>query len=191
MGFIFKSTKNTRTIIEGSLRFIRSDVPTSVSEEERAWLVENKITAIMDLRTDAEMAKKECPLACDSRFTYYKRPVSGGDAIPEAPSEVARSYIAMVDEGLFETVELMLSLDFNVLFFCNAGKDRTGVLSAILLRRLGKDDEYIISDYMKSKENLSDMLAAFASKNPTVNIDVITPREEYIKDFLLWYDKHK
>ena len=32
---IFQSTRNTRGIIEGSFRFIRSDVPTQVSEEEK------------------------------------------------------------------------------------------------------------------------------------------------------------
>lgn len=32
MEVIFKSTLNTRPILENSLRFIRSDVPTQISE---------------------------------------------------------------------------------------------------------------------------------------------------------------
>ena len=37
-----------------------------------------------------------------------------------------------------------------VVFHCTAGKDRTGVLAAILLLRLGVDEEDIIADYQVS-----------------------------------------
>lgn len=56
---IFKSTLNTRQILKDSLRFIRSDVPVQVSEEERTWLLANDITTIIDLRTEDEQLKKE------------------------------------------------------------------------------------------------------------------------------------
>ena len=36
---IFQSTLNTRAIIPNSFRFVRSDVPTAVSEEEKLWLI--------------------------------------------------------------------------------------------------------------------------------------------------------
>lgn len=64
----------------------------------------------------------------------------------------------------------------NVLYFCNAGKDRTGVVSAILLYKAGMNLEYIIDDYMKSKMNLKNMLESYAKQFPEVNIEVITFR---------------
>lgn len=76
----------------------------------------------------------------------------------------------------------------NVLYFCNAGKDRTGVVSAILLRNAGFAEEYIVDDYMKSKDNLTDMLNAYSLQNPEIDVNIITPNEKYIKDFLHWYD---
>ncbi len=184
---IFKSTKNTRPIIDGSIKYIRSDVPTVVSEKEKEWLVTNKITTIIDLRSDAERQRKPCGLFGDDRFKYYCRPVFGGDSVPESCELVVRSYINMVDSSFLETVDLILRAESNVLYFCNAGKDRTGVLSAVLLQKMGATSEQILCDYMKSADNLRDMLLDYAKQNPSVSIDVITPHEEYILDFLTWF----
>lgn len=83
-------------------------------------------------------------------------------------------------------IDTIMNAESNVLFFCNAGKDRTGVVSAIILHRLGVDDEYIINDYMLSAENLKDMLFAYAEQYPEVDINVITPKREYMEKFLVW-----
>lgn len=91
--------------------------------------------------------------------------------------------------ALKKTIDWMENTEANVLYFCNAGKDRTGVVSAILLHRSGASRQEIVADYMKSKENLSDMLMTFARQNPKINIDVITPHERYITEFLDWYTK--
>ena len=44
----------------------------------------------------------------------------------------------MVDERLHKTINFIFESKSNVLYFCNAGKDRTGVVSAILLYKSGK-----------------------------------------------------
>lgn len=186
MGYIFEHTLNTRPIINNSLKFIRSDVPIQVSEAEREWLVSKGIITIIDLRTDEERSKKECPLEKDKRFQYYCMPVTGGNAVPKSVDDVSKSYVSMVDTLLYNTIELILGAKSNVLYFCNAGKDRTGVVSAILLYRLGMSDEYIIDDYMKSETQLCSMLETFAKQNPEVNIDIIMPQERYMKEFLEW-----
>lgn len=187
MGYIFESTLNTRPILEDSLKFIRSDVPTQVSETEREWLLAKEIITIIDLRTDAERVEKGCPLAKDHRFQYYCMPVTGGNAVPSSVDDVSKSYVGMVDTQLYNTIDFILGIKSNVLYFCNAGKDRTGVVSAILLYKLGMNFDYIVDDYMKSKTNLKSMLESFAKQNPTVNIDVITPHERYIEEFLEWF----
>ena len=48
----------------------------------------------------------------------------------------------------------------NVLFFCGAGKDRTGVVSAFIMKRLGCSDQAIIEDYMETKDNLMGFLTS-------------------------------
>ena len=111
--------------------------------------------------------------------------------MPKRPEDVAVSYIAMCDDKMELILDMMIQSYSNVLFFCNAGKDRTGVVSALLLETLGYDDEYIISDYMQSAENLKDVLTEYAQANDEIDINVITPHEEYISDLLEWYKKSK
>ena len=185
--YIFQSTLNTRPILENSIKYIRSDVPTKVSESEKNWLLSNNVTTIIDLRTDEERTKKQCPLIEDSRFAYYVFTITDGDKIPLHTDDVSKSYIGMVDAKFCDMIEFLLKVKSNVLYFCNAGKDRTGVVSAVLLYKLGKSLEHIVDDYMKSKINLETLLYEFASQNPAIDIDVITPHRRYIEDFLKWY----
>lgn len=46
-----------------------------------------------------------------------------------------------------------------MLFHCATGKDRAGVVAALLLRLLGADDAAIYADYMRTNETLEHELA--------------------------------
>lgn len=186
MASLLKSTENTRAILPDSFRFVRSDVPNSITEQEIQWLISENITTVIDLREDTERERKKCPLTGDSRFQYYCMPVTGGNAVPESVEDVSRSYINMADAQMDKIIDTILNADSNVLYFCNAGKDRTGVVSAILLQRTGMNQEYIINDYLESGVNLKSTLEAYAKQFPKVNIEVITPKERYMREFLAW-----
>lgn len=186
---MIKSTLNTRAILPNSLRYVRSDVPDKLTEQEAEWLISENITTIVDLRADEERARRKCSLAEDNRFRYHCMPVTGGNGVPDSVDDVSKSYINMVDEQMRAIIAIIQEAETNVLYFCNAGKDRTGVVSAILLLGEGMDEDYIVEDYMKSKENLKPMLDAYASRNPEVNINVITPHERYMREFLMWLMK--
>lgn len=147
MSSLLKSTRNTRALPTETMRYIRSDAPTNLTDEEIRWLLDNNITTIVDLRSDEEVLRKPCQLATEEGFQYYNLPVTGGGDIPKS----------------------------NVMYFCTAGKDRTGVVSAMILHRLGFDDATIIEDYMKSKDNLMDMLTAYVEDHPEVDIEIIIP----------------
>lgn len=185
--YIFQSTWNTRPILENSMKYIRSDVPTVISESEKNWLLSNGVTTVVDLRTDKERMRKPCPLIEDSRFTYRIFPITGGDTVPPNTEEVSRSYINMVDAKFEEMMGFLLKVGSNVLFFCNAGKDRTGIVSAVLLYKLGMPTEYIVDDYMKSKDNLKTLFTEFVRQHPSVDVEIITPHKRYIEEFLKWY----
>ena len=184
---IFKSTKNTRSLPSGNVKYIRSDVPTVVTEDERAWLLSHRITTVIDLRTDRERAQKPCPLSADARFTYNAIPLAGGDRVPKSPDAVSASYIAMVDAAFDTAIELLLNAEGGVLYFCNAGKDRTGVLTAALLYTLGVSQDEIVADYMLSKANLEEALRELAAKDTSIDIETVTPQPRYIEEFLSWY----
>lgn len=89
----------------------------------------------------------------------------------------------MLDGQMKKIVDLIMNTKSNVMYFCTAGKDRTGVVSAVILKRLGFSDEVIIDDYMQSKDNLADMLTAIADER-SLDKEVIIPQRENMERLL-------
>jgi len=180
MNSLLKSTLNTRALPIGDMRYIRSDAPLDLTKEEIQWLLDHDITTLVDLRSAEELERKPCPLRDAAGFTYYHLPVAGGGDTPKSRAHLHEVYRGMVDEQMNVILETILNAKSNVMYFCTAGKDRTGVVSALLLRRLGASEEVIVEDYMKSKENLMGMLTAYVKEHPEVDIEIIIPKEENI-----------
>ncbi len=184
MGSLLKSTLNTRALPIGGMRFIRSDAPLCLTEEEIQWLLDNDISTLVDLRSAKELERTPCPLQNMAGFTYYHLPVTGGGDTPKSREHLHAVYRGMVDEQMDIILETILNAASNVMFFCTAGKDRTGVVSALLLKRLGISEDVIVEDYMKSKDNLLGMLTTYVKNHPEVNLDIIIPQEENIRKIL-------
>jgi protein-tyrosine phosphatase len=184
MASLLQSTLNTRALPVGSLRYIRSDYPGNLTDQEVKWLLQNDITTIVDLREEKEYVAKPCRLEGEEGFIYYHLPVTGGGGTPESPEAVARTYLGMLDDQMERIISTIMNAESNVMYFCGAGKDRTGVVSAIILRKLGFSDQVIIDDYMETKGNLMDFLTAYVEEHPEVDINIIIPNENNIKKVL-------
>ena len=184
MSSLFDSTLNTRALPVGSLRYIRSDYPGNLSDDEVNWLVKNNITTVVDLREEKEYISKPCILENNEEFTYYHLPVTGGGDTPQSPEAVTETYLGMLDEQMDKIISTIMNAKSNVMYFCGAGKDRTGVVSAIILKKLGYSDQVIVDDYMETKDNLMDFLTAYVKEHPEVDINIIIPNENNIKRVL-------
>ena len=184
MSSILQSTRNTRVLPTGEIRYIRSDVPENLSDKEIRWLLENHIITIVDLRSDEEAAEKPCILKKQKGFRYFHLPVTGGGDTPKSLEHLHTIYQQMVDEQMEKIIDTIMNAESGVLYFCTAGKDRTGVVSAIILKRLGFSDEVIIDDYMQSKDNLMDMLTAYVCVHPEIDIEIIIPHRENMEQLL-------
>lgn len=184
MGSLLPSTRNTRALPTGTLRYIRSDVPENLTAAEIQWLLDNQITTVVDLRSEEERSQRPSCLAARSGFRYVSLPVAGGGSTPKSLEQLYTVYRQMLDETMVQIVDTIMNAASNTLYFCTAGKDRTGVVSAIILKRLGFGDEAVIEDYMMSKDNLMDMLTAYAGAHPEVDLDVIIPHRKNMEQFL-------
>lgn len=184
MSSLLQSTRNTRALPVGGLRYIRSDCPDRLTDEEVLWLRRNGVTTIVDLREEKEYTQRPCRLETEEGFTYYHLPVTGGGDVPESPEMVIPSYLGMIDEQMDRIVRTVMDVPGGVLYFCTAGKDRTGVVSAIILKKLGVDDRTIIADYMKSKENLIRFIDAYLHEHPEIDRDTVVPNERNIRTVL-------
>lgn len=181
MGSLFKMTLNTRILPIGNTRYIRSDYPSTLNHDEIEWLINNNVTTIVDLREEKEYTQKPCCLENMDEFIYYHLPVTGGGDTPKSPEAVATVYVGMLDEQMDIIISTIMNAESNVLYFCGAGKDRTGVVSAIILKKLGFSDQVIVDDYMETKENLMDFLLGYVKEHPEVDINTIMPSEKNIR----------
>ena len=184
MASLLQSTRNTRALPTGDMRFIRSDFPEKLTNDEVEWLLQNHVTTIIDLREPKEFERNPCRLETERGFVLYHMPVTGGGDTPNSPEEVASVYLGMLDKQMDQIIQTILDAKSNVLYFCGAGKDRTGVVSAIILKKLGFDDQTIVDDYMKTKENLLDFLTQYVKEHPQVDINTILPNEKNIRKVL-------
>jgi hypothetical protein len=184
MGSLFKTTMNTRALPTGNLRYIRSDVPLELTEDEIRWLLENGITTAVDLRSAEETQKKPCCLCGKAGFTYINLPVTGGGGTPKSLEHLYEIYGGMLDAQMERIIDTIMNAGTGVIYFCTAGKDRTGVVSAVIMNRLGFSDEEIIADYMQSGENLLSMLKKYVSIHPEVDLNIVVPHRENMERLL-------
>lgn len=184
MNSLFRSTRNTRALPTGTLRYIRSDVPEHLSDDEIQWLLDHNVNTVIDLRSDEELIRKPCCLNGRKEFLYCHLPVTGGGDTPKSLDHLHMVYRQMLDEKMNEIIDAILNAESNVIYFCTAGKDRTGVVSAIILKKLGYSDEVIIDDYMESKDNLMDMLKSYVNSHPEVDLEIIVPHRENMVELL-------
>lgn len=122
------------------------------------------LTAILDLRRDDEVATVVHPLHDLDGYTRVPLfdPSSPIEAATDAV-ELDEQYIDWLSRHRVRIASAFRALartDGDVLVCCSAGKDRTGVVSALLARLWGADLDRIGTDYAASRENLAERFAA-------------------------------
>lgn len=167
---------------------IRSNIPTNLDENDILFFKNIGIKNIIDLRTQKECENKISSFEKREDFNIYHISIPGGDKIPNKPEDVPVSYINMLDdrEGI-KTIFDLLAKGEKILYFCNAGKDRTGTISILILMALGVNKEIICEDYLKTKEYLNNIIEENDFSKDIINI--ITPKKEYVEIFMRLFEK--
>jgi hypothetical protein len=119
------------------------------------------LSTVVDLRSSAELrADGDGPLQRES-IAHHHVPLFDGDAVrPEDRTAVvtlADRYWLLAEyakERIARVLTTLAACDGPAVYHCAAGKDRTGVISAVVLGTLGVPDEVIVADYVATKENL-------------------------------------
>lgn len=159
--------------------FWRSDVTSAPSDEDIEKLLSAHITTIIDMRTEGEVQKNPSGLADIEGFEYHHFPITEGSGVPESLEAVPLSYMTIAEaESMPKVMKTIAEAKEGVLFHCTAGKDRTGVVSAIILLLCGASREDIVENYVISREYNHKNLEAFLSAHPEVdrNIVLANPR---------------
>lgn len=143
-------------------RFFRADGLHELTEPAQQTLVDAGLRTVIDLRTKQELDEKPDVFAKNSAVNYVHlslfENVRGVGS--NLPNDLTTIYLYALDnnQSAFKDVVDVIadSADNGVLFHCTAGKDRTGLISALLLGSVGVSDEDIVADYVLTTHYLQD-----------------------------------
>jgi protein-tyrosine phosphatase len=140
---------------------VRSDSLAALTEAGQAALADYGVRAIIDLRLQSEQDEQPNPYAEPGDHGIGYRNVSIIDPAAGFPPDtitLAENYLWMLDRFRSQVAEVMAAIadapDGAVLIHCAAGKDRTGLISALLLGLVGVPAETIAADYALTAEYL-------------------------------------
>ncbi|KOX22247.1 tyrosine-protein phosphatase [Nocardiopsis sp. NRRL B-16309] len=151
--------------VRDGLVFRSDDLATATEDFVRSACERHRIGHVIDLRSTAEAAAVGRGPFADRSVTrhavsYHHVPlgeelVAGGTGrLPDTTEGVAALYADMADSSaasLTLVLSLLAATDRPAVFHCAAGKDRTGVLAALLLGAVGAQEGAVVRDYARTE----------------------------------------
>jgi protein-tyrosine phosphatase len=162
----------------------RADGLSELTESDLEVMRDLGVRTVVDLRSGYEVEQ--------GRFNVAAHPVDFFhfpfiDALPDTeewdrrPGLLGSQYKEMLDDAGHQILGALTALAAPearpAVFHCTAGKDRTGLLSAIVLLLLGVDEETVVADYALSGEAMERLRAKLILKYPDGR-DVIADIDE-------------
>lgn len=175
-------------------RFVRAASPALMTQADQEKLYDYGVRIEVDLRGNFEREKAPSKLEEYKDIEYFNVDLLAGidvDVIPKDMREfksMADLYIMMLDyckPKIKEVFTIFLEhLETTILFNCSAGKDRTGVIAALLLDLAGCHDYDIVKDYMESFENIQPMYEMLLSGVGEDQENFLASKPQYMMLFL-------
>jgi protein-tyrosine phosphatase len=154
---------------------VRSDSPAALTPAGRLALLDYRVRAIVDLRLPGEVAAHPNPFAEPDTHGVAYTNVSFLDPAAPPPEDdddirLADDYKGMLDRFRGPVAAAMAAIanapEGGVLIHCAAGKDRTGLIAALLLGLVGVAPETIAADYALTAECLRPRNEAWLENGP-------------------------
>jgi len=148
-------------------RLFRSDALHLVSGADvRRLRDELGIAEVIDLRSSAELRLGRHGLLAQEPIRFHHVPLFDGEGLHGDGADTAASladyYLLLAEVAkapICKIITTCAETDGAVVYHCAAGKDRTGVVSAVLLGILGVVREAIVADYAATQESLDAIIA--------------------------------
>jgi protein-tyrosine phosphatase len=124
---------------------------------------------VIDLRSSAELRSEGRGALAVEAIRFHHHPLYDGESVRGAPSAdmlLAERYTLLAkfaQRPIASVIDTLAATDAPAVYHCAAGKDRTGVVSAVLLGLLGVPDEVIVADYAATQENLDAIIERLMS----------------------------
>jgi len=155
----FRDLGGYRTASGGRTRWgllYRADALYGLTPADLELYAELGVGVVIDLRSDMERDERPNPMASETLPLVFRRAGSTeniltGETMEEGERVLARLYLTHLDLGAERIGQILRAMaapgGLPAVFHCHAGKDRTGIIAALLLEALGVDRETILDDY--------------------------------------------
>ncbi|CAH1673608.1 tyrosine-protein phosphatase [Chelatococcus asaccharovorans] len=164
-------------------RVLRGDSLAHLTPAGRDRLLSERLTLVIDLRGPHELLIEPNPFAQEDRVTY--RNIALFDAMApitmtpitmaDTPFDMAARYRDALDRcgpRLAQVLRTIAQAPAGmVLFHCSAGKDRTGIVAALLLRLADVGEDEIAADYALTATLATPMLDRLRRAARERNVD--------------------
>lgn len=149
-------------------RVFRSDTLQMLTSTDTEVLVGNRgIRTVVDLRLASEVSEEgRGPLGACQQVRYINSPLemASAEGIPRGQILDHLYARCLASPSLPQAITAIAEhVDHPILFHCAAGKDRTGVVAAVLLELMDVETEFIVVDYMRSRDAMPRIVERFES----------------------------
>ncbi len=142
----------------------RSDALHGLTAADMERLATLRIALLVDLRAATEIERSGPSPLVASGTRVLHAPIMAQEGAPRDLAEIQMEmlYAEMLEKGRARFGEIFTALagedNLPAVIHCAAGKDRTGVTVALLLRLLAVPDEAIVLDYALTDRNMARLL---------------------------------
>lgn len=155
-------TYNFREVAPGVLRsgqLYRSDGLHRLTREGRRALADLGIRLVIDLRSDFDRRLGGRDRLRGTGAERLSIPILGASPRTDPATidlrGVYRTILSQHRDELATAIRAIAQAEGPVVVHCTAGKDRTGLVVALVLRAVGVDDQVVAADYAASQANLA------------------------------------
>lgn len=141
-------------------RMLRACAMRGLAREGQKALIEAGLATVIDLRSQAERTEAPGPFSGMTGIADFHLPLFanlaplGQDARPSSPVSLKGLYATALEKAAPRFAEAVVLIADSapglVIFHCTAGKDRTGLLAAMLLSLAGVSRADIVADYSRT-----------------------------------------
>ena len=157
-------------------QFLRSDDVSHLTAEDIKFIKDYGVKTVIDLRSDYERQQGPYALLAEPDIQCHHLPLGSGNGaqpvlpMSEAPDrQLGLFYIDCLEQSQTTIKEIMETLARSegvTLFHCAAGKDRTGVISALLLNVAKVDQRDILAHYEITHGHISQKMVTIQGDFP-------------------------
>jgi protein tyrosine/serine phosphatase len=160
---------------------VRGSAFGSLTDAGRDAMRAHGIRTVIDLRGPDEVAEVRSPYAEGATYRHvtfiHGRTMGLHRAAADATMSAELRRLAEPESGLREIVREIARATPGTLIHCLAGRDRTGIVVAVVLAAIGVPDEEIVADYVASDAELADEYERFTAERPELRAEIFAAIE--------------